>query len=179
MERFIDKLRGGDLRSVGKANEVVAEVLRNPSLFEQLLKNMLNQDPTIAMRAADVVEKVTKLHPGWLQPHKKLILDKIAKLEQQEVRWHVAQIVPRLQLTVKERKQMVAILLEYMKDKSRIVQTCSLEALVDLATEDRSFHNAVEEVMKEALSEGSSAVKSRAKKLLSKMNFLKKKGGDN
>lgn len=168
MAKIIHKLRGGDLRSIGRANEVVSEVLQNPSLFEQILRGILHEDPIVAMRSADVVEKVTIQHPEWLQPYKKLLLTEIAAIEQQEVRWHIAQMVPRLQFTKKERKKVAAILIDYLRDKSRIVQTFSLEALVHLAREDHSLQNQVSEVLLKALEEGSPAVKNRAKKLLKK-----------
>ena len=78
---ILKKLSGGDRRSIGRASEVVADVLDDPTLFEVVFCAMLSDDPVIRMRSADAVEKITASRPEYLQPYKtKLIhwtLDKI------------------------------------------------------------------------------------------------------
>jgi hypothetical protein len=88
------------------------------------------------MRAADAIEKASLLHPQLLEPYKRTILKKVAAIQQQEVRWHVAQILPRLQMTPKERDHAVSILFDYLEDKSSIVKTFAMQALADLAQDD-------------------------------------------
>jgi hypothetical protein len=46
--RLTEKLAGGDRRSLGRSNEVVADVRRNPSLFDLLFDGMLDSDPICA-----------------------------------------------------------------------------------------------------------------------------------
>jgi hypothetical protein len=41
------------------ANEVVADVIHDPSLFGPVFQGMLNDDPLIRMRSAGAVEKIT------------------------------------------------------------------------------------------------------------------------
>ena len=102
MDGILDRLEGGDRRSIGRADEVVEEVLSNPSLFGVVFSGMLSDDALIRMRSADVVEKVTAKHPEYLEPFKAELIGRVAEIEQQEVRWHVAQMVPRLGLTGEE-----------------------------------------------------------------------------
>jgi hypothetical protein len=52
------------------------------------------------MRAADAVEKVTRQRPDLLQPWKKPILEQLSVLPEKELRWHIAQLIPRLTLTL-------------------------------------------------------------------------------
>jgi len=47
MHPLLQKLTGVDRRSIGKANEVVAEVLAAPNLFGILFTGMLNDDPVL------------------------------------------------------------------------------------------------------------------------------------
>ena len=75
MELILEKLRGGDSRSIGRANEVVADVLKDPALFSIVFNVMLEPDPIIRMRAADAVEKITEQHPEWLDPYKQLLIN--------------------------------------------------------------------------------------------------------
>ena len=98
MQEVLNKLAGGDRRSIGKSNEVVADVIHSPSLFGLVFQGMLSDDPLIRMRSADAIEKITVKHPEYLQPYKEKLIKQIATSEQQEVRWHVAQMDPRLHL---------------------------------------------------------------------------------
>lgn len=59
MPGLLEKLAGGDRRSIGGSNKVVADVLRNPSLLPGVFAGLFEGDPLIRMRVADVVEKIT------------------------------------------------------------------------------------------------------------------------
>lgn len=172
MEHILEKLVGGDLRSIGRANEVVDDVLNNPALFDPLFNGMLNNDPVIRMRSCDTVEKITQKHPEYLMPYKIALLGQVAEIKQQEVRWHVAQMIPRLILDGEERKQAAEILFGYLKDESKIVQTSALQALADLAERDEIFLPPVMEVVEKLTRTGSPAVKNRARKLKVKLESI-------
>ncbi|MCW4033467.1 MAG: hypothetical protein NWF08_08790 [Candidatus Bathyarchaeota archaeon] len=58
MDQILKKLKGGDLRSIGKADEVVEDIIKNPRLFGEIFKGMLDDDPIVRMRSADALEKV-------------------------------------------------------------------------------------------------------------------------
>src|SRR5713226_1894441 len=118
MSKIVSKLRGGDRRSIGRADEVVAEISSSPKLFAQVFAALLKPNPVIRMRAADAIQKAAAIHPELLQPYKRTILRKVAAIDQQEVRWHVAQMLPLLQMTPKERDLAVAILFDDLEDKS-------------------------------------------------------------
>ena len=71
MNSLLKKLSGPDRRSIGRSEEVVAEVLADPSLFGILFDGMLTDDAVLRMRCADAVEKITAQRPDLLQPYKK------------------------------------------------------------------------------------------------------------
>jgi hypothetical protein len=170
MSDVLVKLEGGDRRSIGRVDEVVAEVLNDPSLFEVVFNAMLSDDPIIRMRSADAVEKITAEHPEYLQPCKEKLIQQVAKVDQQEVRWHVAQMFPRLELTKEERVVVVEILLDYLDDKSKIVKTFSMQALADFAERDTSIRPQVVKLLEELTRTGSPAMQSRGRKLLEKLS---------
>jgi len=169
MTELLDKLAGGDLRSIGHSQEVVDEVLANPSLFDELVMGMLHSDPCVRMRAADVTEKVTRRHPEWLQAYKTLLVEKIALVEQPEVRWHVCQLLPRLELAVSERKTVIDILESYLGDKSSIVKTFAMQALADFAMKNEELRPTIIQKIEALTTNGTPAMKSRGKKLLKKL----------
>lgn len=55
MTDSLNKLKGGDLRSKGKSEEVVDDILKQPLLFGEVFNGMLNDDPVVRMRAADAI----------------------------------------------------------------------------------------------------------------------------
>ena len=50
MSQILQKLKGGDLRSIGRADEVVQDILENPALFGEVFEGMFNDDPRVRMR---------------------------------------------------------------------------------------------------------------------------------
>jgi hypothetical protein len=118
------------------------------------------------MRAADAAEKVTRGNRELLQPHKKELLGLMAEARQQELRWHLAVMIPRLQLDYKERKLATTLLNRYLEDRSSIVKTFALQGLADLARDDPSIRTRVVELLRESTRSGTPAMKARSRKLL-------------
>jgi hypothetical protein len=150
----------------------VADVLADPTLFGELFQGMLNDELLIKMRAADAVEKITALHPEYLQPYKNQLIEQVASIDQQEVRWHVAQMLPRLELSAAEQAQAVEILLGYLNDKSKIVKTLAMQALADLAEREARLRPQVSKLLAELTETGSPAMKSRGQKLLNRLSKI-------
>ena len=166
---ILDKLRGGDRRTIGRANQVVREVLDDPTLLPAIVAGMSDDDPMVRLRAADVAEKVTAARPELLQAHKDPILA-ASGIEQQEVRWHVAQMLPRMELCEAERARAVEVLRGYLHDESKIVKTFSMQALADLAEQDAALRPQVVEWIQGLVHTGSPAMQSRGRKLLKKLS---------
>ena len=175
MNEIINKLEEGDLRSIGKVPEVVDMVLADPGLFRTVLQGMMHPDPGVRMRSSDAVEKISRNNPEYLQPHKAFLLNDVIGQTQQEVRWHLAQVIPRLELTDLERTQAAKALFAFLNDPSKIVQTNALQALVELAWDDDELFPSVKKAVEELARAGNPAVKNRADKLLP---GLVKKDGD-
>ena len=170
MSRVLQKLKGGDLRSIGRVDEVVQDILRNPSLFEEVFEGVLDDDPIVRMRSADALEKVSSKHPEYLQPFKKRLINEVSKIKQQEVRWHVAQMFSYLEVNERERDQIINILLSYIDTSdSKIVKTFSMQTLADFAGKDKVVRPKILKILEELVKTGSPAMKSRGRKLIKKL----------
>jgi HEAT repeat protein len=169
-------LGGGDRRSIGRANEVAALVHEHTELLGSLIEGLDNADPLIRMRAADALEKATIKHAEWLSPYKMRLLRIASAASQQEVRWHMAQIVPRLSLTPTERRKAVRLLMRYQDDSSSIVRTFALQALVELSPGDEQLRRKVVGLLRSALRTGTPAMRSRARKLLEHIGAERRSG---
>jgi hypothetical protein len=159
-------LEGGDRRSIGRAGEVAAMVSRDPRRFPELIAGLWSEDPVVRMRAADATEKFTRENPELLKPYKKELLGLMAETEQQEVRWHLAAIIPRLPLNATERQLAVSALKVYLEDRSSIVKTSALQGHADLAQDDPHLRPQVIELLRASAKNGTAAMKARSRKLL-------------
>lgn len=169
MHALLLSLCGGDRRSVGESNRVVSAVFENPELIGILFQGFDTSDPVLRMRCADAIEKVTSKLPALLVPHKKRILQHLSKIEQQEVRWHVAPMLARLPLTEAEENTAVNLLLSYTNDRSSIVKTMSMQALADIALRSHRFMPKIKQHIVELSVSGTPAMKARSKKLLTSL----------
>jgi len=170
MSQLLDKLKGRDLRSIGRAEEVVEDTLENPALFAEVFEGMLNDDPQVRMRSADALEKVSSKHPEYLQPLKNRLISEVSQVSQQEVRWHVAQMFSYLDIDKAERDEIARILLSYLDTgNSKIVKVCSMQSLANLAENDTAIRHKVVRKLEEIVEAGSPAMVSRAKKLLARL----------
>src|SRR5271170_1377083 len=165
-KNILGRLEGGDRRSIGRADEVAAEVARNHRLFPQLIAGLWSEDALVCMRAADATEKVTRESSKLLQPYKRELLGLLADTSEQELRWHLAAIVPRLWLDGTERKLASALLRGYLDDRSSIVRTFALQGLAELAERDVSLRPGVIELLRAAVRSGTPAMRARGRKLL-------------
>ena len=167
---LLDQLRGGDRRMVRGVTQVVEQVRAKPALFDQLIAGMQHDDSLIRMRCADAAEKLTVDHPEWLQPHKRVLLNTISQSEQQEVRWHVAQMLPRLRLSKREREQAMQLMSSYLEDRSRIVQVSALQAMSDFCRQDVAMKPQVVVIIHTQLAKGSPALRARCRMLLRQLD---------
>jgi hypothetical protein len=159
-------LEGGDRRTIGRADQVAAIVAKNLRLFPKLIAGLWSADPLIRMRAADAAEKVTRERPELLTPFKKELLGLMTEATEQELRWHLAAMVPRLPLNAAERQLAISSLNGYLEDRSSIVKTFALQGLADLARGDPAIQPTVVEILRDATRNGTPAMKARSRKLL-------------
>jgi hypothetical protein len=166
---FRSLLKGGDRRSIGKSNQVVARVLRQPREFAALLECLWSDDLLVRMRAADAAEKVSALRPALLAPFKAELLGLAREATQPELRWHLARMLPRLPLASAERDRAIVLLRRYLDDRSSIVKTMSIQGWFELA----QGHPALEQEMLVSLEEfsrsGTPAMKARSRRLLDQL----------
>jgi hypothetical protein len=138
MPQLANKLKGGDLRSIGNANAILPEIT-NQQKFDELFSGLFNADRLVVMRSADAIEKITISHPEYLKSHKKELLELLYTATHIELKWHLAQLMPRLmqQINISEDKmgKVWDKLSQQALDKterSRIVRVLSLQALFDI-----------------------------------------------
>jgi hypothetical protein len=171
-KNILSLLEGGDRRSISRADHIAKIVLQDSTLCPKLMAGLWSGNPLVRMRAADAAEKVTRDNPALLQPFKNELLGLMAETTLQELRWHLAAMIPRLALNIAERNLVAPLLTDYLEDRSSIVKTFGLQGLADLASRDPSMLPTVTETLREATRSGTAAMKARSRKLLLHLEVL-------
>ena len=109
-----------------------------------------------------MIEKFPSKCSEYLYPHKNKLLYEISKINQKEIRGHICQIIPRLELNQIERNFVFKLFKEYLNDDIRIVKTFVIQALFDLAQLKKNFIPEVKSIIYEHLEKGTPAMKYRA-----------------
>jgi hypothetical protein len=165
-QKFTTMLTGGDRRSIGRSNEIVSMVLRRPKQLPELVGCLWSADAIVRMRAADAIEKISLQKAALLERYKADLLELMEEAQQQELRWHLALLIPRLSLTKVEQRRAVSALRGYLNDRSSIVKTCALQGLADLSRVIPALRQPIKELLEESSRTGTAAVRARARKLL-------------
>ncbi len=163
-------LAGGDRRSIGQANRVAALASADRAVFRLLIEALSHDSRVVRMRAADAIEKASVREKQWLQPFKIALLSLLNEASDRELRWHLAQIVPRLALSSHERQRAVESLKGYLRDSSSIVRTFAMQALADLAQDDQLLRSEVVELLRVSARAGTPAMRARGRVLLARLD---------
>ncbi len=162
-------LSPGPRLAVGRACEVAALVLTQPKKASQLIECLWDEDPGIANRAADALERASYHRPTLAAPWKDSLLGLLAEAGQNKLRWNLALIVPRLQLTPPECRRAAATLRTYLDDKSSIVKTCAMQGLAELTRHDPSLLPEILDLLRILARSGTPAMRARGRILLAKL----------
>lgn len=161
-------LSGGDPRALTNVGVVVELVLTRPERVDELIGCVVDSsDEIVRMRAGDALEKACRARSSLLQPHVPLLLGTLAEIEQQSVRWHVAQILGRVRLTPRQRASAVRILCGNLDSSPDwIVHNCSLDTLAVLARLDPALVEPLRGYLRRFEHDNRRSLSSRARKLL-------------
>lgn len=173
LKKLISKFQGGDLRSIGKSNEIAKEAKDSPEIIYDLIELLSHSDPLIKLRAADSLEKATVTSNWKLLTSKKATILKNFETTQQEVKWHLAQIIPRIELNSSETDYVVRILKSWFEnDESKIVRVFSMQAIFDLSVVNPELKQTAVDVIYIGMQSNISSIRSRAKILSEKVHKL-------
>jgi len=159
-------LAGGDRRSIGRSNELAELLGKGRCPVPQAIALLFDPDALIRMRAADALEKASARNAQLIAPFRCELVALLCEAEQQELRWHLALMAPRLDLEGPDRRRALTALRRYLTDRSSIVKTCALDALAQFAARYPGLKLEVRELLWEAERTGTAAMRARARKLL-------------
>ena len=167
-----DHLSGGTRTSVGQAPAIIKQVARTPELLDEIYDLFLDQDPVVAMRSSYVAMKVAETDPESTWRFKKRVLRELPRYVQQEVRWHVPQLLIHMNLTPAERRKAYAAVMEWSEtDKSKIVAYYGLEAAAQFVEVDGALEADFVPRLRSLNQRGAASVSSRCRKIAKRLDI--------
>jgi hypothetical protein len=159
--------------SKGRVPEIVALVENEPRLACRLIEHLFDDDPGVAQRAADVLERVSHAPSTALRrilaTSKDVLLGLLSEAALKKVRWNLALTVGRLPLASEEARRAAAILEGWLSDSSSIVKAAALQGLADLARNEPALLPPVLDLLRIHGRSGTPAMRARSRLLLQKL----------
>src|SRR5687767_12489657 len=163
---FTKLLLGKDLRTIGQ-NNIVIRAVKDQKSFDELFRLIFHHERPIVMRVADAVEKLTVKHPEYLKSHKSQLLRALKSADHKELKWHIAQLITRVDLNRKELEDVWHILTYWTQNKneSRIVRVNSLQGLFDLSRLHPEFRKDFDKTVATIEREGVPSIRARIRRI--------------
>jgi hypothetical protein len=166
---MLSKLLRGDPRSGGLVNDLVADVMRDPSRLRPVLDGMLSSDAAVRLRSAKVVERISASRPDLLRPFAGRLLNETANGAGDEAQSQVALALPRIQLTDEQRRQAESILTAFLTGRSGVARAAAAKALADFALHDPAMRARIGPLLGDLARTGTTAARVGGRRLLERL----------
>jgi hypothetical protein len=172
MASLKDKLSGGTRTSIGNADTVIQALLKNPSGLSEVYDLFLDLDPVVAMRSSYVAMRVAEQNPDSVKPFTKDLLKNLESYTQQEVRWHIPQLLAHLDLTKTQKRRAYEVVMDWAEtDKSKIVGYYGFQAAADFAETDEVLLQDFIPRIRAANKTGAKSIQNRCKKIAKQLDI--------
>jgi hypothetical protein len=165
----------------GRVRQVAALIRAQPRRAARVLELMWDDDAGVASRAADVVERISHDPPPALRRilnrHKEALLGLLPDARFKKLRWNLAFVIPRLELSLPEARRAAATLYTFLEDRSSIVKTAALQGLADLTQHDPESLPAVLDLLRIQGRSGTPAMRARSRHLIQRLDPSARPGG--
>jgi hypothetical protein len=172
VSRFRELLSGGSRTSIGNADQVIGELVKAPSGLAEIYTLFRDEDPVVAMRASYVAMRVAEHNPDSVGPFANELLDSLELYTQQEVRWHVPQLLAHLNLSDSQKRRCYDTVMYWAEsDKSKIVGYYSYQAAADFAETDADLLSDFIPRIKRAYKTGAKSIHNRCRKIAKQLGI--------
>lgn len=166
MNRVLEQLEGGDLRSDGKADDVAMQVIERPVLLPDLIEGFRSENRLIRMRTAHALEVISRNNAKLLENYKDELIKQAKADILPETRWHLAQIFGSLSFSDQELRIVLPLLFEFLKNGTTLVKAWTVVGLGNIAASNPGFRSEILKRISEYKEDRSPAVRNRVKQAL-------------
>ncbi len=160
-----DRLARGDRRELGAAAAVADDVIDNNVPVELLIDLLDDEDEAVVAHCAHALMQICGQRPQLFDPLIDRLLDQLTRPKQWEIGEQLPKVLVRAALSAAQAERLHTILVENMQNRSNIVAACSLQAIVDLAQDNRIAASLARNALNTALNCERKALAARARRL--------------
>ena len=167
---FEKQLTGGHPNSLGKTEEVVAEILDNKPKPRDLMDCYKSSDEVVRLRVSSALKRITKVKPDWILEILDELLDDVSKIDQPSAKWSLAQMFMWLgdSFTQDQAAKATNILKNNLENEPDwIVQNTTMESLKYFSASDDKLMKWLKPELKKRTKSKHKSVARRAEKYLS------------
>ena len=159
-------LEGGDLRSIGNVDRLVS-LINTQSEFDLLFKYLFSEERLIRMRAADAIEKISAGNFELLFSHKLELIELMKTAIDKELKWHLALMISRVELTSTELRKVWKYLSKWAIDQkeSKIVRVNAIQSMYELSNRNKAYLEKFKSILAKVQTENIPSINARLRKL--------------
>ena len=156
---------GGDRRSIAQSARALVAVRKEPDRAAELAALTRDEDWLVSQRALDLLEKLGRECPEWIEPHKGVFIGPLADSDRWEVRLQIVRALPLFRWKPAERSRVLAILRRDARHPQKFVRAWALDSLATFAREDPTLRPIVLRHLRSFERSGSKALAARARRV--------------
>ena len=167
-EKLVDMLRGNS-NTLGRTEEVVEIVKKDPTKIHELFKLYFQEDEWVRLRVSSSLKRLWRHNPETIRPFMRQWIDEVAIIDQPSTQWTFAQMVEECEklLTDKQLKESIKHIQGYLESSTDwIVLNTSIQTLTHYATTDNTLKTWLTPKLKKLQNYEKKSVAARAKKAL-------------
>lgn len=157
-------LNGQDARSLAQSVRARTLIDERPGRISELAALAGHANWVVAMRAIDLLEKIARAHPAWVQPHRRVFL-RAAASDHWLVHLQVVRAFPLLRWRPAERVEVIRVLRRDIRHPQLFVRAWALDSLATFATRERSLAPRVRRTLASFERSSSPALRARARQI--------------
>jgi len=159
------RLCEGDRRERGAAGAVADGIIAEPDTLGELIVLLNDDDPSVVAHAAHAAMQISTRRPDLFDAYVDDLLVMLDRLRQWELGEQLPKILVRSKLTNDQARRLYGLLLRHLDSRFNIVAACSLQAIIDLAGDQRISKDEGRAALEKALASERKALSARARKL--------------
>lgn len=169
MKTFEERLKGGHPNSLGNTVTIVAEILENNDLFNELFLCYYSNDAIVRLRTSNAMKRICNEKKALLIPYVDRFLTEISKIDQASTQWTLSQLFKMLEkdLTNNQKEQAKNIMKHNLAHhQDWIVLNQTMDTLTAWAKRDTSLKTWLKPHLERLSNDTRKSVAGRAKKMI-------------
>lgn len=173
MNYFEKRLKGGHPNSLGNTIEIVQEVLKEHSLFQELFNCYFSNDEVVRLRVSNAMKRIAKEEKKLLLPYMDRFLTDISAIDQASTQWTLSQLfdIYKEEMSTIQITKATFLMKHNLEHHSDwIVLNTTMDTLGKWAKNDIELTTWLLPHLDRLTSDHRKSVSSKAKKILAKLS---------